>query len=137
MGRQNSLSKMTFVEPDTVERARERLDALKIELKDMEVQLASRNRTHPDGRRMEAQEYWEWRDKAAFAKACREQELIYLKRWLADNEQKTRDARTADLLHACYLILEQTEGLSDDEAQIVALARKHLWALGRLSRPPR
>lgn len=118
--------------PETMREAIERSDNLKMELKDIEVQLASRNRTSVDGSRYSPHEYWEWRDRARGAQAHKTKELMRLKRWIQDN-QSMDEPRAIDLLHGCYAVLTRhlDAGYTENEEQIIRLAFQYLKQHGR------
>lgn len=56
-----------FVLPDDIGEVRALVDDLVFEIQSIQTQLGNKDRTHPDGRRFTAEEYWTWRHKAAGA----------------------------------------------------------------------
>jgi len=80
-----------YIEPASLIEAEERLLLLKQRKSEIEVQLGDRDRRHPDGQRLDGEEYWAWRHSAIYAKGHAEREILELKRWIRDEKFRGRE----------------------------------------------
>lgn len=132
------MGKQRFVEPVSVEEAEWRMAELRLEMRQIEVQLGDRNRTGPDGQRLPSHEYHAWRQRASVALAYKQSEYQLLKRWVqtrrrqvvADELQVDPDDATSLLLQAWQLLKRLSrEGrveYEDEEWVFVDLVHRHL-----------
>jgi hypothetical protein len=85
--------------------------ALVDEVSNIDMQLAQRNRCHPDGRRMTPEEYWDWHSKAVAAGIHKRKRIRALNQIIRAHGDPERD-RTQLSLHV---------RLDDIEAAVKAL----------------
>lgn len=130
-------------QPKNLEEARQFKQELADKVVEIQSQLTSRDRTHPDGRRFTNQEYCQWRQwkaKATYALAQTLKQLRAVKGWIRTYHQdrndtkEKRDARRAErrdefldfLLRELELGLDffmeyQKKGLPDVDCKLAAL----------------
>jgi len=77
-----------WVEPYSLEEARERRLQLSDDIQGIMVQLGSLNRRSEDGRRMTAKEWDNWRQRALAAKRHKEREIGWIKSWINRHEEQ-------------------------------------------------
>jgi hypothetical protein len=121
-------------EPISVTDAEDQLLQLKLELKDIELQLSNRNQVDENGERLQAEAYWTWYHKARYALVQKQKRIIYLNDWIKKHAHIVEATSTIDLLHGCYLILRETEELTEAQLKIYTLTREHLKKLRRIPR---
>ena len=93
--------------PTDPQDCQDRMNLLRSDMRNIEIQLGDRNRIDLDtGKRLAVVKYWIWRQKAKFALHHKQDEFGFLKAWLqeqvlADIEKTLADAliqmRTGDL----------------------------------------
>ncbi len=84
--------------PTDVQDCNDRMNLLRSDMRNIEVQLGDRTRIDLNtGKRMAVEKYWNWRQKAQFALHHKQDEFSFLKAWLkeqvlADIEKTLADA---------------------------------------------
>ena len=84
--------------PTDLQDCQDRMNLLRSDMRNIEVQLGDRNRIDLDtGKRLAVVRYWIWRQKAQFALHHKQDEFAFLKAWqkkqvLADIERTLADA---------------------------------------------
>jgi hypothetical protein len=73
-----------FKPPGSIKEAQGRKRKLEIDIANIDLQLADRNRTLPDGRRMSGSEHNEWMRRARSSAIIKRAEHSYLKDWIKD-----------------------------------------------------
>src|ERR1700677_869823 len=73
---------MSFIDPASIEEAYERRDALLAEVQRIQLQLGNRNFLDPEGRRMPAKVYWDWRNRAGNELNEHLEQIRKIKNWV-------------------------------------------------------
>lgn len=96
------------------------------ECKDIEAQLALRNRTHADGSRMTSEEYWAWRDRAVSALRHKQKLLSRIKAYVRAHNvaHADEDDRRKALLRRCLSWFE-AEHWSERDGELIAELIRH------------
>lgn len=79
-----------FTPPQSVEEGEQRRLDLVRRVQEVQTDLGNKNRT-VNGQRMTDREYWDWRNRAAYALKCLQDELRELNHWLKQHRQRVRN----------------------------------------------
>jgi hypothetical protein len=132
----------TWVEPATLDEADERLAEIEIEVREINAQLADRDR-QVSGERMEGVEYWQWRRRAEWARTCRLNERDRLNASRRRMKRAMHEGKGADVgeqmavMHALYAMCRVVNGAkvewhlySPSEQMALQRAKELLYAAG-------
>jgi hypothetical protein len=104
---------MKFKTPENEEEAIEKIEELKEEAQDIQVQLTNKNKKRR-GKRMTSDEYRQWRQKAIHALNCKKNEIMFLKKFV-NGEIREEDKAVLLLRDAYKMIKDVFDGFGEDE----------------------